>query len=153
MNNVHCLSTKSLMYITNSTYSYSLLGPPFTWCSPTTSICRYFLWYATFCVERKVRKLLIKENLKRFFCRLLVEPLDSVSHKAFLVQYSQNNQPLFLLQVIKDLKGSDYSWSYQTPPSSPSSSGSRKSSMCRCVYLTDQRICLAVNVSNPDSGV
>ncbi|XP_063737773.1 protein MTSS 2 isoform X2 [Eleginops maclovinus] len=33
-------------------------------------------------------------------------------------------------QVIKDLKGSDYSWSYQTPPSSPSSSCSRKSSMC-----------------------
>ncbi|XP_045746727.1 protein MTSS 2 isoform X2 [Mirounga angustirostris] len=33
-------------------------------------------------------------------------------------------------QVIKDLKGSDYSWSYQTPPSSPSGSGSRKSSMC-----------------------
>uniref|UniRef100_A0A096LQJ4 MTSS I-BAR domain containing 2b n=1 Tax=Poecilia formosa TaxID=48698 RepID=A0A096LQJ4_POEFO len=33
-------------------------------------------------------------------------------------------------QVIKDLKGSDYSWSYQTPPSSPSSSGSRhRSSM------------------------
>lgn len=37
-----------------------------------------------------------------------------------------------LPQVIKDLKGSDYSWSYQTPPSSPSSSSSRKSSMCRC---------------------
>lgn len=36
-------------------------------------------------------------------------------------------------QVIKDLKGSDYSWSYQTPPSSPSSSSSRKSSMCRSV--------------------
>ncbi|XP_042087380.1 protein MTSS 2 isoform X5 [Ovis aries] len=33
-------------------------------------------------------------------------------------------------QVITDLKGSDYSWSYQTPPSSPSSSSSRKSSMC-----------------------
>nr|KAF6318731.1 hypothetical protein mPipKuh1_011927 [Pipistrellus kuhlii] len=33
-------------------------------------------------------------------------------------------------QVIKDLKGSDYSWSYQTPPSSPSSSSSRKSSLC-----------------------
>ncbi|XP_061749048.1 protein MTSS 2-like isoform X2 [Nerophis ophidion] len=33
-------------------------------------------------------------------------------------------------QVIQDLKGSDYSWSYQTPPSSPSSSCSRKSSMC-----------------------
>uniref|UniRef100_A0A8C7DBN7 MTSS I-BAR domain containing 2b n=1 Tax=Oncorhynchus kisutch TaxID=8019 RepID=A0A8C7DBN7_ONCKI len=36
-------------------------------------------------------------------------------------------------QVIKDLKGSDYSWSYQTPPSSPNSSGSRKSSMCSSV--------------------
>ncbi|XP_051572114.1 protein MTSS 2-like isoform X1 [Myxocyprinus asiaticus] len=36
-------------------------------------------------------------------------------------------------QVIQDLKGSDYSWSYQTPPSSPSSSGSRKSSMCSSV--------------------
>ncbi|XP_029311582.1 protein MTSS 2 isoform X3 [Cottoperca gobio] len=36
-------------------------------------------------------------------------------------------------QVIKDLKGSDYSWSYQTPPSSPSSSCSRKSSMCSSV--------------------
>uniref|UniRef100_A0A8B9L0Y3 MTSS1-like protein n=1 Tax=Astyanax mexicanus TaxID=7994 RepID=A0A8B9L0Y3_ASTMX len=35
-------------------------------------------------------------------------------------------------QVILDLKGSDYSWSYQTPPSSPSSTGSRKSSLCRC---------------------
>nr|XP_032816720.1 protein MTSS 2 isoform X12 [Petromyzon marinus] len=33
-------------------------------------------------------------------------------------------------QLILDLKGSDYNWSYQTPPSSPSTSGSRKSSMC-----------------------
>ncbi|XP_065102366.2 protein MTSS 1-like isoform X2 [Paramisgurnus dabryanus] len=33
-------------------------------------------------------------------------------------------------QVIHDLKGSDYSWSYQTPPSSPSTTMSRKSSMC-----------------------
>ncbi|XP_041077480.1 protein MTSS 2-like isoform X11 [Polyodon spathula] len=39
-------------------------------------------------------------------------------------------------QVIMDLKGSDYSWSYQTPPSSPSSSGSRKSSMCSSVNST-----------------
>uniref|UniRef100_A0A665V872 MTSS I-BAR domain containing 2a n=1 Tax=Echeneis naucrates TaxID=173247 RepID=A0A665V872_ECHNA len=36
-------------------------------------------------------------------------------------------------QVIRDLKGSDFSWSYQTPPSSPSSTSSRKSSMCRYV--------------------
>uniref|UniRef100_A0A672FNZ3 MTSS I-BAR domain containing 1 n=1 Tax=Salarias fasciatus TaxID=181472 RepID=A0A672FNZ3_SALFA len=33
-------------------------------------------------------------------------------------------------QVILDLKGSDYGWSYQTPPSSPSTTMSRKSSMC-----------------------
>ncbi|XP_051577506.1 protein MTSS 1-like isoform X3 [Myxocyprinus asiaticus] len=33
-------------------------------------------------------------------------------------------------QVIHDLKGSDYTWSYQTPPSSPSTTISRKSSMC-----------------------
>ncbi|XP_059205763.1 protein MTSS 1-like isoform X2 [Centropristis striata] len=34
------------------------------------------------------------------------------------------------LQVIVDLKGSDCTWSYQTPPSSPSTTVSRKSSMC-----------------------
>ncbi|CAL8299652.1 unnamed protein product [Lota lota] len=34
-------------------------------------------------------------------------------------------------QVIVDLKGSEVTWSYQTPPSSPSTSLSRKSSMCR----------------------
>ncbi|XP_078801460.1 protein MTSS 2 isoform X2 [Oryzias latipes] len=42
-------------------------------------------------------------------------------------------------QVIKDLKGSDYSWSYQTPPSSPSSSGSRKSSMCSSAHSSASR--------------
>ncbi|XP_038135711.1 protein MTSS 1-like isoform X5 [Cyprinodon tularosa] len=36
-------------------------------------------------------------------------------------------------QVIVDLKGSECTWSYQTPPSSPSTTVSRKSSMCRCV--------------------
>jgi len=35
------------------------------------------------------------------------------------------------MQVIMDLKGSDFHWSYQTPPSSPSAAMSRKSSMCR----------------------
>ncbi|KAG9339350.1 hypothetical protein JZ751_023742 [Albula glossodonta] len=43
---------------------------------------------------------------------------------------SKNDSPP-TLPVIVDLKGSDYSWSYQTPPSSPSSTMSRKSSMCR----------------------
>lgn len=52
-----------------------------------------------------------------------------------------------LRQVITDLKGSDYSWSYQTPPSSPSSSGSRKSSMCRfslSCTLTDGRLLFVI---------
>lgn len=34
-------------------------------------------------------------------------------------------------QVILDLKGSDYSYSYQTPPASPSNTLSRKSSISR----------------------
>uniref|UniRef100_A0A673M476 MTSS1-like protein n=1 Tax=Sinocyclocheilus rhinocerous TaxID=307959 RepID=A0A673M476_9TELE len=38
-------------------------------------------------------------------------------------------------QVILDLKGSDYNWSYQTPPSSPSSVGSRKSSLCSYYFI------------------
>lgn len=37
------------------------------------------------------------------------------------------------LQVIVDLKASECTWSYQTPPSSPSTTVSRKSSMCRLV--------------------
>ncbi|KAJ3608701.1 hypothetical protein NHX12_023231, partial [Muraenolepis orangiensis] len=36
-------------------------------------------------------------------------------------------------QVIVDLKGSEVTWSNQTPPSSPGTTVSRKSSMCRCV--------------------
>lgn len=44
--------------------------------------------------------------------------------------------PLLLsLQVIVDLKGSECTWSYQTPPSSPSTTVSRKSSMCRLVTM------------------
>lgn len=34
-----------------------------------------------------------------------------------------------------DLKGSECTWSYQTPPSSPSTTVSRKSSMCRLVTM------------------
>ncbi|XP_062997573.1 protein MTSS 2 isoform X3 [Elgaria multicarinata webbii] len=54
-------------------------------------------------------------------------------------------------QVIKDLKGSDYSWSYQTPPSSPSSSGSRKSSMCSLAQPANANTRLS-SVSSHDSG-
>ncbi|XP_068811950.1 protein MTSS 2 isoform X9 [Struthio camelus] len=54
-------------------------------------------------------------------------------------------------QVIKDLKGSDYSWSYQTPPSSPSSSSSRKSSMCSLAQPVNTSTRLS-SVSSHDSG-
>uniref|UniRef100_A0AAR2LD30 IMD domain-containing protein n=1 Tax=Pygocentrus nattereri TaxID=42514 RepID=A0AAR2LD30_PYGNA len=55
-------------------------------------------------------------------------------------------------QVIKDLKGSDYSWSYQTPPSSPSSSGSRKSSMCSLAQPLPGGAHRLSSVSSHDSG-
>ncbi|XP_052007244.1 protein MTSS 2-like isoform X1 [Xyrauchen texanus] len=55
-------------------------------------------------------------------------------------------------QVIKDLKGSDYSWSYQTPPSSPSSSGSRKSSMCSLAHPLTTAAHRLSSVSSHDSG-
>nr|XP_055064579.1 protein MTSS 2 isoform X5 [Misgurnus anguillicaudatus] len=55
-------------------------------------------------------------------------------------------------QVIKDLKGSDYSWSYQTPPSSPSSSGSRKSSMCSLAQPLTTAVHRLSSVSSHDSG-
>ncbi|XP_035868078.1 protein MTSS 2 isoform X5 [Phyllostomus discolor] len=54
-------------------------------------------------------------------------------------------------QVIKDLKGSDYSWSYQTPPSSPSSSSSRKSSMCSLAQPASATARLS-SISSHDSG-
>uniref|UniRef100_A0A8C9SUY3 MTSS I-BAR domain containing 2 n=1 Tax=Scleropages formosus TaxID=113540 RepID=A0A8C9SUY3_SCLFO len=54
-------------------------------------------------------------------------------------------------QVIKDLKGSDYSWSYQTPPSSPSSSGSRKSSMCSSVNSAHSSASRSSSGSQPHS--
>ncbi|XP_058848731.1 protein MTSS 2-like isoform X6 [Acipenser ruthenus] len=55
-------------------------------------------------------------------------------------------------QVIMDLKGSDYSWSYQTPPSSPSSSGSRKSSMCSLAHPPPGGTQRLSSVSSHDSG-
>ncbi|XP_056117242.1 MTSS I-BAR domain containing 2a isoform X4 [Rhinichthys klamathensis goyatoka] len=55
-------------------------------------------------------------------------------------------------QVIMDLKGSDYNWSYQTPPSSPSSVGSRKSSLCSLVHLPPGGAHRLSSVSSHDSG-
>uniref|UniRef100_A0A8C9TW74 MTSS I-BAR domain containing 1 n=1 Tax=Scleropages formosus TaxID=113540 RepID=A0A8C9TW74_SCLFO len=54
-------------------------------------------------------------------------------------------------QVILDLKGSDYNWSYQTPPSSPSTTMSRKSSMCSST-LPQQAPGRLSSISSHDSG-
>ncbi|XP_030013456.1 protein MTSS 1-like isoform X3 [Sphaeramia orbicularis] len=57
-------------------------------------------------------------------------------------------------QVIMDLKGSDYGWSYQTPPSSPSTTMSRKSSMCslNSVNSSDSRGSSGSHSHSPSSS-
>ncbi|XP_070828525.1 MTSS I-BAR domain containing 2a [Chaetodon trifascialis] len=55
-------------------------------------------------------------------------------------------------QVIRDLKGSDCIWPYQTPPSSPSSTGSRKSSMCSLLQMPSAGAHRLSIVSSHDSG-
>ncbi|XP_061532740.1 MTSS I-BAR domain containing 2a isoform X3 [Phycodurus eques] len=55
-------------------------------------------------------------------------------------------------QVIRDLKGSDFTWSYQTPPSSPSSISSRKSSMCSLLQMPSVGAHRLSSVSSHDSG-
>ncbi|XP_072290604.1 MTSS I-BAR domain containing 2a isoform X2 [Eucyclogobius newberryi] len=55
-------------------------------------------------------------------------------------------------QVIRDLKGSDFNWSYQTPPSSPSSTSSRKSSMCSLLQMPSAGAHRLSSVSSHDSG-
>ncbi|KAH0619419.1 hypothetical protein JD844_000032 [Phrynosoma platyrhinos] len=77
--------------------------------------------------------------------------LTADPHKLPLASEQGPTSMLTLLQVIKDLKGSDYSWSYQTPPSSPSSSGSRKSSMCSLAQPVNANTRLS-SVSSHDSG-
>ncbi|XP_051884706.1 protein MTSS 2 isoform X8 [Pristis pectinata] len=101
--------------------------------------------------KQAVRKALIEERGR--FCTFItflqpvvdgeIAMLGEITHLQAIVDdlVVQTAEPHKLPpaseQVIKDLKGSDYSWSYQTPPSSPSSSGSRKSSMCSSVNSTN----------------
>ncbi|XP_077383464.1 protein MTSS 1-like isoform X1 [Festucalex cinctus] len=59
-----------------------------------------------------------------------VTHLQAISDDLKSLTSDPHKLPAASEQVISDLKGSDYSWSYQTPPSSPSTNTSRKSSMC-----------------------
>ncbi|XP_029370026.1 protein MTSS 1-like isoform X3 [Echeneis naucrates] len=94
--------------------------------------------------KQAVRKVLVEER-SRFCCfvsmlRPVVEEemsmLGEITHLQTLTDdlkaltMDPHKLPASSEQVIVDLKGSECTWSYQTPPSSPSTTVSRKSSMC-----------------------
>uniref|UniRef100_A0AAQ4P0X3 MTSS I-BAR domain containing 1 n=1 Tax=Gasterosteus aculeatus aculeatus TaxID=481459 RepID=A0AAQ4P0X3_GASAC len=94
--------------------------------------------------KQALRKALI-EDRQRFCCFVaLLRPvvdeeismlgevihLQAISDDLKALTSDPHTLPAASEQVILDLKGSDYGWSYQTPPSSPSTTMSRKSSMC-----------------------
>eukprot|EP00070_Physeter_catodon_P049498 XP_028356392.1 metastasis suppressor protein 1 isoform X10 [Physeter catodon] len=94
--------------------------------------------------KQAVRKALIEERGR--FCTFVsmlrpvieeeismlgeITHLQTISEDLKSLTMDPHKLPSSSEQVILDLKGSDYSWSYQTPPSSPSTTMSRKSSVC-----------------------
>ncbi|XP_043922535.1 protein MTSS 1 isoform X2 [Protopterus annectens] len=94
--------------------------------------------------KQAVRKALIEERGR--FCSFIsmlrpvleeeISMLGEITHLQTISEDLKNltmdphKLPAASEQVILDLKGSDYSWTYQTPPSSPSTTMSRKSSVC-----------------------
>uniref|UniRef100_A0A8C2WSC7 IMD domain-containing protein n=1 Tax=Cyclopterus lumpus TaxID=8103 RepID=A0A8C2WSC7_CYCLU len=94
--------------------------------------------------KQAVRRALVEER-SRFCCftsmlKPVVEEemsmLGEITHLQTLTDdlkaltMDPHKLPASSEQVIVDLKGSESTWSYQTPPSSPSTTVSRKSSMC-----------------------
>ncbi|XP_061145230.1 protein MTSS 1-like isoform X7 [Syngnathus typhle] len=80
-----------------------------------------------------------------------VTHLQAISDDLKLLTSDPHKLPPASEQVIMDLKGSDYNWSYQTPPSSPSTPTSRKSSMCSST-LSQQAPARLSSISSHDSG-
>ncbi|XP_078247770.1 protein MTSS 1 isoform X29 [Pogona vitticeps] len=94
--------------------------------------------------KQAVRKALIEERGR--FCTFIsmlrpvieeeismlgeITHLQTISEDLKSLTMDPHKLPPSSEQVILDLKGSDYGWSYQTPPSSPSTTMSRKSSVC-----------------------
>lgn len=94
--------------------------------------------------KQAVRKALIEERSR--FCSFIsmlrpvieeeismlgeITHLQTISEDLKTLTMDPHKLPSASEQVIHDLKGSDYNWSYQTPPSSPSTTMSRKSSVC-----------------------
>ncbi|KAK6327174.1 hypothetical protein J4Q44_G00028190 [Coregonus suidteri] len=94
--------------------------------------------------KQAVRKALIEERSRLCTFVSMLRPvvdeeismlgevthLQTISDDLKMLTMDPHKLPPASEQVILDLKGSDYNWSYQTPPSSPSTTMSRKSSMC-----------------------
>ncbi|XP_061772149.1 protein MTSS 1-like isoform X6 [Nerophis ophidion] len=115
--------------------------------------------------KQALRKALIEERQR--FCSFVamlrpvvdeeismlgeVTHLQSISEDLKCLTSDPHKLPPASEQVILDLKGSDYAWSYQTPPSSPSTSVSRKSSMCSST-LSQQASARLSSISSHDSG-
>ncbi|XP_077951435.1 protein MTSS 1 isoform X8 [Gasterosteus aculeatus] len=115
--------------------------------------------------KQALRKALI-EDRQRFCCFVaLLRPvvdeeismlgevihLQAISDDLKALTSDPHTLPAASEQVILDLKGSDYGWSYQTPPSSPSTTMSRKSSMCSST-LPQQAPARLSSISSHDSG-
>ncbi|XP_068431171.1 protein MTSS 1-like isoform X1 [Clinocottus analis] len=94
--------------------------------------------------KQAVRRSLVEER-SRFCCFVsMLKPvveeemsmLGEITHLQTLTDdlkaltMDPHKLPASSEQVIVDLKGSESTWTYQTPPSSPSTTVSRKSSMC-----------------------
>ncbi|XP_043972916.1 protein MTSS 1-like isoform X6 [Gambusia affinis] len=115
--------------------------------------------------KQALRKALIEER-QRFCCFVaLLQPvvdeemsmlaevthLQTISEDLKALTSDPHKLPPASEQVISDLKGSDYGWSYQTPPSSPSTTMSRKSSMCSSTLPLQTPVRLS-SISSHDSG-
>ncbi|XP_035018810.2 protein MTSS 1 isoform X5 [Hippoglossus stenolepis] len=115
--------------------------------------------------KQALRKALIEER-QRFCCfvamlRPVVDEeismlgevihLQAISDDLKALTSDPHKLPPASEQVIMDLKGSDYGWSYQTPPSSPSHTMSRKSSMCSSTLPQPAPARLS-SISSHDSG-
>ncbi|XP_034032886.1 MTSS I-BAR domain containing 2a isoform X3 [Thalassophryne amazonica] len=116
--------------------------------------------------KQAVRRALLEErgrycafiNLLQPVVNVEIAMLGEITHLQAIVDdltvltEDPHKLPAASEQVIRDLKGSDYSWSYQTPPSSPSSSSSRKSSMCSLLQMPSAGAHRLSSVSSHDSG-
>ncbi|XP_053501311.1 protein MTSS 1-like isoform X10 [Ictalurus furcatus] len=115
--------------------------------------------------KQAVRKALIEERARFCIFVSMLRPvvdeevamlgeivhLQTIAEDLKVLTVDPHKLPPASEQIIHDLKGSDYSWSYQTPPSSPSTTMSRKSSMCS-ITVPQQVPARLASVSSHDSG-